>query len=93
MLEGAIFGDHCSPISDTTVLSSLGSQCDLLAHVTTQLPYSLLAVATSAICGYLPILWFGPDIWPISMAAGVLFMTVFSLLVGSNPDRPVPGMA
>ena len=92
VLEGAIFGDHCSPISDTTVLSSLGSQCDLLAHVTTQLPYSLLAVATSAICGYLPILWFGPDIWPICMAAGVLFMIVFLLLVGRNPDRPVPRM-
>ncbi len=90
VLEGAIFGDHCSPISDTTVLSSLGSQCDLLAHVTTQLPYALLAMTASAVCGYLPILWFGPSIWPISMAAGILFMAATLWLVGRNPSAPIP---
>lgn len=90
VLEGAIFGDHCSPISDTTVLSSLGSQCDLLAHVTTQLPYALLAMTASAVCGYLPILWFGPSIWPISMAAGVLFMAATLWLLGRNPSAPIP---
>ena len=89
VLEGAIFGDHCSPISDTTVLSSLGSQCDLLAHVTTQLPYALLAMTASAVCGYLPILWFGPSIWPISMAAGVLFMAATLWLLGRNPSAPI----
>lgn len=41
VLDGAIFGDHCSPISDTTVLSSLASSCDHLHHVKTQLPYAL----------------------------------------------------
>lgn len=90
VLEGAIFGDHCSPISDTTVLSSLGAQCDLLAHVTTQLPYALLAMTASAVCGYLPILWFGPSVWPISMAAGLVFMAGTLLLLGRNPSRPVP---
>ena len=89
VLEGAIFGDHCSPISDTTVLSSLGSQCDLLAHVTTQLPYALLAMTASAVCGYLPILWFGPSIWPISMAAGILFMAATLWLIGRNPSAPI----
>lgn len=89
VLEGAIFGDHCSPISDTTVLSSLGSQCDLLAHVTTQLPYALLAMTASAVCGYLPILWFGPTVWPISMAAGLLFMLAVLLLFGRNACKPV----
>ncbi|MFT4841950.1 MAG: Na+/H+ antiporter NhaC [Candidatus Azotimanducaceae bacterium] len=93
VLEGAIFGDHCSPISDTTVLSSLGSQCDLLAHVTTQLPYALLAMTASAVCGYLPILWFGPSIWPISMAAGVLFMAAVLWLMGRNPSHPIKGGA
>lgn len=51
-LAGSVFGDHCSPISDTTILSSAGSECDHMAHVSTQLPYALL-VATSAAVGYL----------------------------------------
>ncbi|MEN8145057.1 MAG: Na+/H+ antiporter NhaC family protein [Gemmatimonadota bacterium] len=48
VLAGAIFGDHCSPISDTTVLSSMASACDHMDHVRTQLPYAL-AVATLAV--------------------------------------------
>jgi Na+/H+ antiporter NhaC len=40
---GGVFGDHCSPLSDTTVLSSLGSACDHIDHVKTQLPYTLIA--------------------------------------------------
>ncbi|MCR5084380.1 MAG: Na+/H+ antiporter NhaC family protein [Succinivibrionaceae bacterium] len=51
-LAGSVFGDHCSPISDTTVLSSAGSGCDHFVHVTTQMPYACV-VAFSAICGYL----------------------------------------
>jgi Na+/H+ antiporter NhaC len=84
VLEGAIFGDHCSPISDTTVLSSLGSQCNLLAHVTTQLPYALLAMSMAAVCGYLPVLWLGPDAWPWCMLAGLLAMTAVLLLFGRD---------
>jgi len=54
VLDGAIFGDHCSPISDTTIMSSAASACDHVAHVRTQMPYSL-AVAGIALCvGYLP---------------------------------------
>ena len=52
VLSGGIFGDHCSPISDTTVLSSMGSSCDHIDHVTTQLPYAL-TVAVAAMLGYL----------------------------------------
>jgi Na+/H+ antiporter NhaC len=54
VLDGAIFGDHCSPISDTTILSSISSQCDLLQHVKTQMPYSLLVASLALGCGYLP---------------------------------------
>jgi len=54
VLDGAIFGDHCSPISDTTILSSISSQCDLLQHVKTQMPYSLLVAGLALACGYLP---------------------------------------
>ena len=42
---GGVFGDHCSPLSDTTILSSLGSACDHIDHVKTQLPYTLTVAA------------------------------------------------
>lgn len=50
-LAGSVFGDHCSPISDTTVLSSAGAKCDHIEHVYTQLPYALIA-ALSSFIGY-----------------------------------------
>ena len=53
VLDGAIFGDHCSPISDTTVLSSLSSACDHLDHVATQLPYALTTMIIASILGYI----------------------------------------
>jgi len=43
VISGGIFGDHCSPISDTTIISSLATECDVIAHVKTQLPYALLS--------------------------------------------------
>ncbi len=51
-LAGSVFGDHCSPISDTTILSSAGAGCEHIEHVSTQLPYAVL-VAVSAGVGYL----------------------------------------
>lgn len=54
ILGGGIFGDHCSPISDTTAISSLAAGCDLLTHVKTQLPYAL-AVGFVTILGYIGI--------------------------------------
>lgn len=48
LVGGALFGDHCSPVSDTTVLSSFGAACDHMDHVTTQLPYALTAGAIAA---------------------------------------------
>jgi len=47
VLAGAVWGDHCSPISDTTVLSSMASRCDHIAHVRTQMPYALLVGAVA----------------------------------------------
>lgn len=55
ILDGAIFGDHCSPISDTTVLSSISTGCDHIAHVSTQLYYALATVVMSCLFGYLSI--------------------------------------
>ncbi|MCB9878474.1 MAG: hypothetical protein H6835_12820 [Planctomycetes bacterium] len=89
VLEGAIFGDHCSPISDTTVLSSLGAQCDLLGHVGTQLPYALLAMGCAA-GGYLTVLTFGPASWPLAMLGGVAVMALVLLQAGRDPSRASP---
>ncbi len=52
VLAGAVFGDHCSPISDTTILSSTGASCHHMDHVTTQLPYALV-IALVSMVGYL----------------------------------------
>ena len=46
-MAGAVCGDHCSPISDTTIMSSAGAQCNHIGHVSTQLPYALTAAAVS----------------------------------------------
>ncbi|MCH8904799.1 MAG: Na+/H+ antiporter NhaC family protein, partial [Bacteroidetes bacterium] len=61
ILAGAVFGDHCSPISDTTILSSLASKCDHIEHVRTQLPYALTVAGISIlmilVASYLPLHW------------------------------------
>ena len=54
VLDGAIFGDHCSPISDTTIMSAIASSCNLIDHVRTQLPYSLFVAGLALLCAYLP---------------------------------------
>ncbi|WP_243545415.1 Na+/H+ antiporter NhaC family protein [Pseudodesulfovibrio tunisiensis] len=54
VLTGAIFGDHCSPISDTTILSSMGSACDHIDHVRTQLFYAIGVAGVAIIFGYIP---------------------------------------
>ena len=54
VLAGAVFGDHCSPISDTTILSSTGAGCNVITHVTTQLPYALVG-ALAAGLGYVAL--------------------------------------
>ncbi len=53
ILSGAVFGDHCSPISDTTIMSSMSSSADHIDHVRTQLPYALTVGAVSLVLGYL----------------------------------------
>jgi len=46
-MAGAVCGDHCSPISDTTIMSSAGAQCDHINHVSTQLPYAMTVAGVS----------------------------------------------
>ena len=62
VLAGALFGDHCSPISDTTVMSSMSSGCDHVDHVRTQLPYALTVAGVALVVGYVPA-GFGVPPW------------------------------
>lgn len=70
-MAGAVCGDHCSPISDTTIMASAGAQCNHVNHVTTQLPYALTAAGVSfvtyIIAGFVKTAW-------ISLPAGILLM-------------------
>ena len=49
VLSGGLFGDHCSPVSDTTILSSIGAECELMNHTWTQLPYAILVAGVSLV--------------------------------------------
>ncbi|MCB9880958.1 MAG: Na+/H+ antiporter NhaC family protein [Planctomycetes bacterium] len=87
VLEGSIFGDHCSPISDTTVLSSVASASDHLDHVQTQIPYAITAMIVSIVCGYLPVAFLSPELWPVCLIAGAVVLVMFLIVAGRNPDH------
>ncbi len=70
-LAGSVYGDHCSPISDTTILASTGAACQHIRHVETQLPYATLVAAVCAL-GYL-IAGFALSPWP-ALAAGIILL-------------------
>ena len=76
-LAGAVCGDHCSPISDTTIMSSAGAQCNHVDHVATQLPYALTVAALSFVCfiiaGFLPNAWVVLPIGAV-LTIGTLFL-------------------
>ena len=76
VLAGAIWGDHCSPISDTTVLSSASAQCGHLDHVATQFPYAVAVGAIAVLLGYVPA-GYGVPWWallPVGIGATVLLV-------------------
>jgi len=91
VMAGALFGDHCSPISDTTIMSSMASGCDHSDHVRTQLPYALLAAAIAAVAGALPA-GFGISPW-ISLAVGIVAIWVIVRLLGKKiePEEQATG--
>ncbi|PID78801.1 sodium:proton antiporter [bacterium DOLJORAL78_65_58] len=85
VLAGAVFGDHCSPISDTTIMSSLACGSDHVDHVRTQLPYSLTTGALAVACGYLPV-GLGVAPWlSLLLGAGGVVLVVWRL--GQVPDQ------
>ncbi len=76
VLDGAIFGDHCSPISDTTVMSSAASGCAHDEHVITQLPYALTVMLAAAIFGYVATAWLEVPAWTAWLPASIALTTV-----------------
>jgi Na+/H+ antiporter NhaC len=78
VLAGAIFGDHCSPISDTTVLSSTASACDHVDHVRTQLPYALLVAGVGMIFGDIGTAY-GLPIWVALSGSGVALYLILRI--------------
>ncbi len=85
VLAGSIFGDHCSPISDTTVLSSLASGCPHMEHVWTQLPYAVVVAVVSVVLGTLPAGWGLSPWWGLLGGVGVLGLVVYGL--GHSPQE------
>ena len=84
-MAGAVCGDHCSPISDTTIMASAGAQCDHVTHVSTQLPYAIVAAAVSfvtyIVAGFVKTAW-------IALPVGIVLMLV--VLFGIKMMNPMP---
>lgn len=84
VLTGAIFGDHCSPISDTTILSSMGSGCNHIDHVKTQMPYALFVAVITIVFGYIPA-GFGLA-WYIVLPIALLAVYIGVQILGKKVD-------
>jgi Na+/H+ antiporter NhaC len=86
VLSGAVFGDHCSPISDTTIMSSMASGSDHIDHVRTQIPYAISVGLIAMLSGYLPA---GYGLAPLlSLPIGITGMFVLLMILGrkSSPQ-------
>ena len=84
-MAGAVCGDHCSPISDTTIMASAGAQCNHINHVSTQLPYALMVAGVSFVCyliaGFLPNAWI---VLPVGLVLLVGTMLTIKALTGKK---------
>ena len=85
-MAGAVCGDHCSPISDTTIMASAGAQCDHVTHVSTQLPYAIVAAAVSfvtyIVAGFVKTAW-------IALPVGIVLMLVVLFVIKMINPMPV----
>jgi len=84
VLSGAVFGDHCSPISDTTILSSLATSCSLEQHVWTQIPYAVTVAVVSTLCGDVLCRYFNQPWW-VGLLTGTAALLLIVLAVGRRP--------
>jgi len=84
-MAGAVCGDHCSPISDTTIMASAGAQCDHVNHVSTQLPYAITAAAVSCvayiIAGFIPNAFIA---LPIAIALMIVTLFIIKAINGKK---------
>ena len=85
-MAGAVCGDHCSPISDTTIMASAGAQCDHVTHVSTQLPYAILAAAVSFVT-YI-VAGFAKTAW-IALPVGIVLMLIVLFVIKMMNPMPV----
>lgn len=85
VLAGGVFGDHCSPISDTTIMSSMASSCDHIDHVKTQIPYAMIIAIVAMLGGIIPISFGVPYALSILISAAVLTGVVYFL--GKHPSE------
>ncbi len=87
-LAGAVCGDHCSPISDTTIMSSAGAQCDHVNHVNTQLPYAITVAAVSfvsfIIAGFVQNVWIA---LPVAIILMLATLAVIKLIVDKKANK------
>ena len=85
-MAGAVCGDHCSPISDTTIMASAGAQCDHVTHVSTQLPYAIVAAAVSfvtyIVAGFVKTAW-------IALPVGIVLMLVVLFVIKMMNPMPI----
>ena len=84
-LAGAVWGDHCSPISDTTILSSMASGCDHIEHVRTQIPYALLVGIVAIAIGTIPGAYGLPP-W-LSIISGIIILFIILRVFGKKADK------
>ena len=84
VMAGAVCGDHCSPVSDTTILSSTGAQCNHMDHVLSQLPYALLVAAASVI-GYLVVGFTESGLLGF-ITAGIIMLVLIMLFKAKNVE-------
>lgn len=80
VLSGAVYGDHCSPISDTTIMSSMSAASDHLDHVRTQTPYATLVALVAAFVGFLPA-GYGVSPW-LTLPVGILLLVAILRFAG-----------
>ena len=84
-LAGAVCGDHCSPISDTTIMSSAGAECEHINHVSTQLPYAIYVAVVSFVCfvlaGFITI-WY--IMLPISIAIMIACLLATKIILAKT---------
>ena len=85
-MAGAVCGDHCSPISDTTIMASAGAQCDHVTHVSTQLPYAIVAAAVSfvtyIVAGFVKTAW-------IALPVGIVLMLIVLFVIKMKNPMPI----